>query len=86
MNQLPQTKRVQIIAALVEGNSIRVTCRMTDVAKGTVLKLLVDLGKACARYQDEHLRNLPWRQVLRIMCGAWKKSFPLLDKGFSLCF
>ena len=39
MNKLTQAKRVQIIAALVEGNSIRATCRMTGAAKGTVLKL-----------------------------------------------
>jgi len=58
MNKLTQAKRVQIIAALVEGNSIRATCRMTGAAKGTVLKLVVDLGKACAAYQDRTLRNL----------------------------
>jgi len=36
---------------------------MTGVAKNTVAKLLVDLGTACAAYQDEHLRNLPCRRV-----------------------
>lgn len=35
MNKLTQAKQVQIIAALVEGNSIRATCRMTGAAKGT---------------------------------------------------
>lgn len=40
MNKLTQAKRVQVVAALVEGNSVRATCRMTGVAKGTVLKLL----------------------------------------------
>lgn len=34
--------------ALVEGNSIRSTVRMTGVAKNSVVKLLVDLGRACA--------------------------------------
>jgi hypothetical protein len=58
MNKLTQAKRVQVIAALVEGNSVRATCRMTGVAKGTVLKLLVDLGSACTVYQDRVLRNL----------------------------
>jgi len=47
MNQLSKEKRSRVVAALVEGNSIRATCRMTGVAKGTVLKLLVDLGWAC---------------------------------------
>jgi IS1 family transposase len=65
MNQLGTAKRSQIVAALVEGVSVRATCRMTGVAKGTVLKLLVDLGAACERYQDETLRNL---KVKRIQC------------------
>src|SRR5687768_11317989 len=59
MNRLSGERRIQIVAALVEGNSIRATCRMTDTAKGTVLKLLRDLGAVCVEYQDEHLRELP---------------------------
>ena len=63
MNKLSTSKRVQVVAALVEGNSIRATARMTDVSKPTILKLLADLGLVCARYQDEHLRNLRCRRV-----------------------
>jgi len=58
MNKLSVQKRTQIIASLVEGNSIRATCRMTGAAKGTVLKLLADIGKACSEYQDKVLRDL----------------------------
>ena len=36
---------------------------MTGVAKNTVTKLLVDLGKACAEYQEQHLRNLPCKRI-----------------------
>jgi IS1 family transposase len=63
MNKLDNTKRVQVVKCLVEGNSIRATVRMTGVAKNTVAKLLVDLGLECAKYQDEHLRNLPCRRI-----------------------
>jgi len=63
MNKLSKTKRSQIVAALVEGNSIRATCRMTDAAKGTVLKLLAEIGQACAEYQDKTLRNLPCKHL-----------------------
>jgi IS1 family transposase len=63
MNQLSTAKRSQVVAALVEGVSVRATCRMTGVAKGTVLKLLVDLGAACERYQDETLRGLKSRRI-----------------------
>jgi IS1 family transposase len=43
---------------LVEGNSIRATVRITGVAKNTVAKLLIDLGRACADYQFNTVRNL----------------------------
>lgn len=52
MNQLSTSKRAQIIGALVEGNSIRATARMTDVAFNTILKLVPEIGAACAAYQD----------------------------------
>ena len=55
MNKLTKDKRVRVIAALVEGNSIRATVRMTGVAKNTVVKLLVDIGQACDEYHDR-----PW--------------------------
>jgi hypothetical protein len=45
MNQLSPERRAQVVRALVEGNNIRATCSMTGAAKGTVLKLLADLGK-----------------------------------------
>src|SRR5215470_2959280 len=63
MNRLPMSKRVAVVSALVEGNSLRSTCRMTGVAMNTVLKLLVDLGDACASLHDERVRNLPTKRV-----------------------
>jgi IS1 family transposase len=63
MNKLTREKRAQVVAALVEGNSVRATCRMTGIAKGTVLKLLVDLGRACADYQNKALRDLKCRRI-----------------------
>lgn len=85
MNKLTQAKRVQIIAALVEGNSIRATCRMTGAAKGTVLKLVVDLGRACAAYQDRTLRNLTCKKIqcdeIWSFCYAKEKNVPEDMKG-----
>lgn len=63
MNKLSMEKRTRVVAALVEGNSIRATARMTGVSKPTILKLLADLGEACAKYQDEHLRDLRSKRV-----------------------
>lgn len=52
-----------MVAALVEGNSIRATVLMTGVAKNTIAKLLAELGAACEAYQVEHLVNLPCKRV-----------------------
>jgi IS1 family transposase/uncharacterized protein YerC len=63
MNRLSRTERAQIIRALVEGNSIRSTSRMTGFAQNTIIKLLRELGSACAEYQSNTLRNLPTTRV-----------------------
>jgi len=58
MNKSSVEKQAQIIRCLVEGNSIRSTVRITGAAKNTVTKLLVDVGRACAEYQNKVFRNL----------------------------
>ncbi len=63
MNSLEINKRAQVIAALVEGNSIRATVRMTGVSKNTIAKLIEDLGAACADYQDKAFRDLNCRVI-----------------------
>lgn len=85
MNKLNNTKRTQIIAALVEGNSLRATARMCDVAFNTVLKLLPEIGKACIEYQYKALRNLTSK---RIQCdeiwsfvGAKEKNVSMEKKS-----
>lgn len=63
MNKLDTKKRAQVLACLVEGNSIRSTCRLTGVAKNTVVKLLADAGKACSEYQDKTLRGIKSKRI-----------------------
>jgi hypothetical protein len=63
MNKLNKDKQAQVIAALVESTSINATVRMTGVTKNTILKLLADLGNACAEYQDKALRNLKCKRI-----------------------
>src|SRR5207244_9714083 len=65
MNRLPIAKQTAIVSALVEGNSINATCRMLGVGKHTVLRLLHDLGCACAAYHHTHVRNV---RVRRLQC------------------
>jgi IS1 family transposase len=73
MNRLPLEKRVQVLAALCEGASIRATVRMTGAAKNTIVKLLADVGDACDEYQFANLRNL---RCARIQC----------DEVWSFCY
>lgn len=65
MNMLTQDERIRVVAALVEGNSLRSTSHMTSIARNTIAKLLVDLGVACMKYHDEHVRNV---RVRRLQC------------------
>ena len=69
MNRLAANKRSAVVAALVEGVSINATCRMTGVAKHTVLKLLKDIGCACGGYHKANVRNV---RVRHVQCDeAW---------------
>jgi IS1 family transposase len=80
MNRLSEAQRVQVISALVEGNSIRATVRMTGVAKNTVIKLLAEVGLACTQYQSRVFRNLPCRRIQAdeawCFCYAKDKNVP----------
>lgn len=85
MDVLTAERRAQVIAALVEGNSIRSVSRMTGVARNTVMSLLVQIGLACAEYQDKALRNLPCKRVqcdeIWSFCYGKDKNLPEDKKG-----
>jgi len=80
MNTLPLERQIAVISALVEGNSIRSTVRMTGVAKNTIVKLLATVGTACAEYQDKTLRNLPCKRIqcdeIWSFCYSKEKNVP----------
>jgi len=85
MNRLSAEKRAQVIAALVEGNSIRATVRMTGVAKNTVTKLLVDMGTVCSTFQDRVMRDLSCERVqcdeIWSFVGSKQKNVPAGKEG-----
>ena len=85
MNRLSIDRRARIIGCLVEGNSLRATARMTDTAINTVVKLLVDVGKTCAEYQNRTLRNLKCKCLqcdeIWAFCYAKEKNVPEDKKG-----
>src|SRR6266853_4471893 len=85
MNRLTKEQRTKVIAALVEGNSLRATARMCDVVFNTVLKLLPEIGRVCLEYQDKALRNLTCKRIqcdeIWTFCYAKEKNVPEDKKG-----
>src|SRR6266849_4185434 len=76
MNCLDTETRAKVINCLIEGCSIRATVRMTGAAKNTVVKLLADIGCACADYHNRAVRNLKVRrlQADEIWCFVGAKA------------
>ena len=85
MNSIDNKKRVAVVAAFVEGNSIHATSRMTGVAQNTIFKLLADLGMACAEYQDKAFRNLTCKKIqcdeIWSFVGSKTKNVPEEKQG-----
>jgi hypothetical protein len=81
MNRLDPEKRAQVVKALVEGNSIRAVARMTGIERGTITNLLVNLGHACAEFQDKTLQNLSCKRIqcdeIWAYCYAKDKNLPV---------
>lgn len=63
MNRLSLDRRTQVVSALVEGNSIRSTGRMTGVHRDAIMRLLVEVGTGCAELMDEKMRELTCRRI-----------------------
>lgn len=84
MNRLSTEDRVRILRSLCEGCSLRSTSRMVGVSINTVTKLLVEAGKACAKYQHDVMKNLPCKSLqLDEIWGfvyAKEKNVPTLKK------
>jgi IS1 family transposase len=85
MNRLSTGKRAQILGLLVEGMSLRAVTRLAGVSINTVSKLLVDIGEACAAFQDTTLQNLPCRTLeadeIWAFCYAKTKNVPDEHQG-----
>ena len=77
MNKLNRSQRAQIISLLCEGVSLRAISRLTGASKNTIAKLLSDMGKACATYHDQHVRNLKSQRIQ--MDEIWSFVFSKQD-------
>jgi len=85
MNRLKVDKRKAVVAALVEGASVNSTVRMTGVSKPTILKLLRDLGCACAAFHDRTVRGLRPKSIqcdeVWSFIGCKQKNVPQESQG-----
>jgi IS1 family transposase len=85
MNRLSTAQRSHVVSCLVEGNSLRSTARVTGVARMTIEKLLMDIGKACAAYHDEHVYGLTCQRIqcdeIWSFCYAKRANVPASKQG-----
>ena len=82
MNRLSLARRTQIIAALVEGCSLRSTERMFDVHRDTVMRLLVEAGEGSKTLLDAEMHDLTCRRIEcdEIWAYVGKKQAHLTEK------
>jgi IS1 family transposase len=57
-NVLNIDKKIAVISALAEGNSIRSVERMTGIHRDTIMRLGVSVGQGCTALMDRTMRNL----------------------------
>ena len=85
MNKLTTERRIAVVQALVEGNSIRAISRMTGTAKGTVLRLVEEIGDACYGLHDRTVRNIKAKQIqadeIWSFCHAKARNVPAALQG-----
>ncbi len=85
MNRLSTKDRARIVGCLVEGMSLRAVERITGASRNTITKLLVDLGRACTKYQDKVFRNLSCKRIqcdeIWSFCYAKEKNVPKEKRG-----
>jgi IS1 family transposase len=63
MNTLKPEKKLAVLSALVEGNSIRSTERMTGVHRDSIMRLLVQVGDRCQAIMDERMQGFDCRLI-----------------------
>src|SRR5687768_3568035 len=63
MNKLDAKDRAQILHLLCEGSSIRAVTRLTGASKNTVIKLMLDAGRACDDFHHWQVKGLKSQRV-----------------------
>ena len=85
VNRLSTEKQAQIIYLLVEGTSLRATSRIAMVSINTVTKLLVDVGRVCIEFHNNHVVHVKSKRIqcdeIWSFCYAKQKNVPEEMKG-----
>ncbi len=63
MNRLSLDKRAHAINLLVRGNTVRDTAELAGISFNACLKLVVDVGLACQKFQDEMVQNINAKRI-----------------------
>jgi IS1 family transposase len=76
MNTLTHEKKCAVVRCLVDGCSVRATCRISGVALNTVQRITRQLGEACIQFQNNVLRNLPCTrlEIDEVWCFCYCKD------------
>jgi IS1 family transposase len=82
MNTLALDKKIAVLSAMIEGNSIRSVERMTGVHRDTIMRLTTRTGELCAAFLDRQMRGLrPARvQADEIWTYVFKKQARIIGK------
>jgi len=63
VNTLSMERKIQVLNALVEGNSIRSIERMTGTNRNTTMTLLKNVGSHCYALLDQRMTNIQTRRI-----------------------
>ncbi len=63
MHKLSSDQRARVLHMLCEGSSVRSVTRVLNVGKNTVLRLMIDAGRACDAHHNEHVKNLKSQRI-----------------------
>ena len=76
MNIVPKDRKITILNALVEGNSIRSIERMTGTHRDTIMRLLRSTGDTCQELLNEKMQDIPAKEIQadEIWCFVGKKD------------
>ena len=82
MNKLSFEDRAKVVRLLVEGNSMMSCSRIMDISFNTVRNILIEVGKACTKFHNDNVVNIPSK---RVQCDEIWAYILCKDKNVDYC-